>query len=211
MTTNALLRSDIRRVTLSTILLSVCIGGAVVGFAVASSGAANGAAGGTVEALVASLPADTSEQQRGVLADGDVSQDEYEAAVAATIGCMRSAGVEVLVTPAQGRRPTRFGFVAADLTAASTSREVMGKCESEHLSRLAVVKSIQDRPSDAEREAGSRKLAACIKAAGVAVRGDKVTDADRARWAAPDASNDHALKAWFTCSDELEPELGYRP
>lgn len=150
--------------------------------------------------------------QAEALADGVVTHEEIEAATALTVTCMEDAGLDVLVEPGEGLRPTRFGFKAATLTDAEAAKGVMDRCRHAHLSALEVAWAFQHAPATPDdREAGLRLLAECMDGRGADV-GEVVTGEMIREWTVgPDAFASDEARAWLACGKELEPVLGYMP
>ncbi len=69
--------------------------------------------------------------QRATLADGAVDRAEYEAAVDATIACLRAAGIEVRGPHAEGDR-LAFTFHSPDRSAHDQALVVYNQCYEEH-------------------------------------------------------------------------------
>lgn len=150
--------------------------------------------------------------QADALADAVVTRDEMEAATALTVACMEDAGLDVLVEPGEGLRPTRCGFKAATLTDAEKAKDVMDRCRHAHLSALEVAWAFQHAPATPEdREAGLRLLAECMSRRGHDV-GEIVTGEMIREWTVgPNAFASDEARAWMACGKELEPVLGYMP
>lgn len=104
--------------------------------------------------------------QDHALADGVVSREEYDGAIANAVACMRSVGLDA--RPAPGGVET-FGDATDEQIAAGKS------CVTRHAERLSFEWALQNQPADAEREAAAADATRCFRAGGGIIDGDVLT------------------------------------
>lgn len=114
----------------------------------------------------------TSEFQRNLLNDGQLTYQEYEASVLATVQCLRERGVTISVEPrpAPGKRiEFAYASTAEDDAAASAAYD---ECYREYENLVDIVWFRQNQPSEQTLDAARAALAKCLRAAGVALPDD---------------------------------------
>ncbi len=141
---------------------------AVVGVCLAVSACADAAQSDESDAIariIAESDGGASQFQQNVLADGEVSFAEYEQAIDAAIGCMRDQGSTVIgPTPIMDGRYINYCVQLAPGVDADIEL-----CETEFLSFVLPVWSLQQVPSGDEAERVRDEYSACVREAGLDV------------------------------------------
>jgi hypothetical protein len=143
--------------------------------AVASDQATGGRARSTYPSgpeMAAALDAGVSAEQRGALADGVVTRQEYEAAIEATAVCLERtgapAGVKVLRDAGAGPAgTTRLTWTSTVGDAETGASELMRGCFERHSSAVHLVWELENVPSPQTLERRSRAIGTCLAAAGL--------------------------------------------
>jgi hypothetical protein len=146
--------------------------------------------------------------QQVALADGVVSWDEHEAAIARTAQCARDAGVDVEMHEAVGRAPSRIGFVATSLEAGEASRARLDACRAVHLAAIDRVWLRAALPDDPERAANAY-LSGCLAERGFDIPGETPEGAVINVFSAARQDGGAAFSAALECIEQRRIEEGY--
>ena len=118
------------------------------------------------QAIVDEIRAHTTNEQQAALADGRVTEAEYERAVLETAQCMRDNGAES-TTFREGWRIRLQGPGVDSLDAAKDWGAINLRCFEQHSDDVEAVWMLQHQPSQQERDAARAALTVCLRAAGV--------------------------------------------
>lgn len=120
----------------------------------------------TLAETVSGAQASANDEQAPALADGVVTWDEHEAAIAKVASCLESQGVSVTVETAAGHRPSSVGFAAPSLDAAERARALLEGCKQTYLSQVDAVWLAANRPTPSDIERGAAYVRDCLGSAG---------------------------------------------
>lgn len=160
-----------------------------------------------VQEVFDALMEDAPEIQRTILADGTVTWDEHEGAIASFVQCLEENGVTAEVRPADGKRPTEVGFAASNHEMAVAAKDIYDRCKAEHVGAVRLAWLQQLRPTVDENLAALEWLGVCMASKDVALRGGTVTLDERMSWF---SSTDPAVRqANRECMADHEREFGW--
>lgn len=109
----------------------------------------------------------TSEFQRNLLQDGELTYEEYETSVLATVQCLQEHGVTISVEPrAVAGRRLEFVYESTEANDASVS-SAYDSCYIKYQNLVDIAWFQQTRPTEALLATARAALAACIREAGV--------------------------------------------
>ncbi|MDR0504976.1 MAG: hypothetical protein LBG70_04110 [Bifidobacteriaceae bacterium] len=150
---------------------------------------------------LAALQARTSDFQKEIIADGHVTQDEYEKAIFAQWQCVKEAGF----SPAQPEWVQDiFGF-SNEMTADTDAQlaelsakydEAYDRCYKEYALEVSRVWVAQSLLSPAEREAVKPEVIACLRNVGISVSENAEEDQIYA------AMTRETRQQWMTCYEQ---------
>ena len=146
-------------------------------------------------------PENVSSAQAAAVADGDVTYEEYEAAIHAAFECMVAKGWEVRMPPtpdATGLYLT-YGFISDG----SQRTEASMECLREHSMLVEMKWAAANTPTEADQLAARQATEACLVAGGFAP--ELIASAQR-----PDALIDHDAATFFRCANASASEFGIR-
>lgn len=162
----------------------------------------------STRAIVATAKQDAPVAQVDSLADGVVTLQEVNEAVAQTAQCARDRGVNVEMRAGSDKVPNRVGFAAATIDEGESARQILAACQDQYSSRLSQVFSAQARPDAAQTAAGREFMGRCMAARGVPVP-ETITQAVLFEWGmsrVPEIGGPNA-----DCVDQHYRELGFWP
>jgi hypothetical protein len=111
----------------------------------------------------------TSEQARAI-ADGNVTFQEFEAAIQRTAECASQAGVAIEIQPAVGKQPSSIGFRSGTLADAEAARTKLDECKAQYLREVETTWALQHAaPSSEEMTTAHRRLTECMTGLGAVV------------------------------------------
>ncbi len=156
------------------------------------------------------LPADlaralesTSEFQREILKDGNVTHEEYERAVYATVQCMRDGGIRISQEPYETwRGQLDFAWETRNEEEDALSARVHEECRAEHNDLVSIQYFYQVRPTEKERAEARIALIECLRSAGVQLSSDPTGEEFRALATTANAS-------FRTCRAEVVEEFDF--
>lgn len=171
--------------------------------------AGGGGQAGASEAAGAFAISASAPEQQAALADGIVSWDEHEAAIAATAECLTSRGVTVEVAPADGKRPSSIGFRVATVGEGEEARAKLDGCRDAHLTAIESVWLAQQADvARANAVAGNTYVADCLRSHGQAIGSlVPVTNEDISKWISSAEPGLH--EATLACLLQRRVDLGY--
>lgn len=149
---------------LSAVVALGLVAGATVALAANSSPPAHGR-GTDPSNLMQSADA----RQVAVLADGVVTTEEHDGALAATVACMRAAGLDASV---DGNGVGVRGALG------TSGDETIRKCGALHLDAVAAAWADQHRPDAAKKAAVAAETTSCFLAAGGKVSAQLLTSSE---------------------------------
>ena len=184
---------------------------AMVSVAVATSYSGRAAESTTGSALLrreADLArTNASVEQQSVLADGVVSDAEYDSAIGQAASCLQAAGVTPEVQPRVGKKAPGIGFSAPSIEAGETARLKLVACEDRYLSAVRIVYLAQSAPSEADLQLWRRTLGDCMVLKGIPVEDGPISNDQLLKW-----RHDQDLSAGTVlgeCMLESRENLGY--
>ncbi len=145
--------------------------------------------------------------QQGPLADGVVTDAEYDAAVAQTVHCLVTRGVRSEVQPRSGKRPPSVGFVVGTLGEGEAARKDLDSCKAQYLSAIDAVYRAQFLISDQQLEDGNQWIGGCLKAKGYQVPGGSISYERILAWHAD--PNPELRMALAQCNVDRQAALGF--
>lgn len=145
--------------------------------------------------------------QQGPLADGVVTDAEYDAAVAQTVQCLVSGGVRPEVQPRSGKRPPSVGFAVGALAEGEAARKELDSCKAQYLSAIDAVYRAQFLVSDQQLVDGNQWIGGCLKAKGYQVPGGSISYEQILAWHAD--PNPDLRMALAQCSVDRQAALGF--
>ena len=190
--------------------LAVSAGGmiaAVAGFVSVVEG--DGERPESVAEIVAEARSGAPEETLDTLADGEVTFDERERAVARTAACAADRGLDVELRNSHDGAPTDLGFSAATLEEAEKSRLILEECKAAHLNDIHKVFGAQNRPDNEELSQGRVFFAQCMAESGIRVASDEVSESQMIIWAQSDDEQTRAANAF--CVDRHYTAFGFWP
>lgn len=122
---------------------------------------------GSLSPAIAEAWAGTTEFQRAMLRDGDLTYAEYERAVLGTMECLQSEGVTIRGELKRGPEPWRlaFGFSAGpDLNSVATINTIYDRCFDEYQSYIDYIWSVMNEPTGEELQKAYSLLRECVDA-----------------------------------------------
>jgi len=128
--------------------------------------------------------AETSDYQRAILEDGDLTFQEYERALLDTVACLQDAGVRIVSGPQlqSDGRTLHFSFSGgATIAGVDAAGQQYDICYAEHLDLVSLVWLFLDPKTEQELQAARRSLVDCLREAGVDVADDP-SDVDFVRF-----------------------------
>ncbi len=191
-------------VTIITILAIAGIGGAAVAWARQPK------PNSIVEALHENNRTEAAaalSTQQDPLADGVVTDAEYDAAVAQTVQCLDMKGVRSEVQPRSGKRPPSVGFVVGTLGEGKAARKDLASCKTQYLSAIDAVYRAQFLVSDQRLQDGNQWIGGCLKARGYQVPGGSISYEQILAWHA-DPSPELRM-ALAQCNVDRQAALGF--
>ena len=112
-----------------------------------------------------------SPEQSEAIADGVITQAEYEKAVFATVQCLIDAGVRIVGEPAYDEETgTRLSFEwdgGPTMEESLKTNELYFECKRTHSGAVESLWAAQNEPSEAELNAARKALGDCLRIAGV--------------------------------------------
>jgi hypothetical protein len=175
----------------------------------------------TLEQFVAEVINNTSPSQRAILADGEVTFEEREAAIAGYAGCLEAEGLTVVLKPAKGLRATRVqvSSAVADESAAAnaarTGQESVERCRAEYTDDVSAAYELQQGEPSSDQVADLYQLIEeCVAAGGVPgeeVPGTGVSVGYENAPASTIVVEGDQLGTFFQCGLEAEAQTGLKP
>ncbi len=162
----------------------------------------------STRAIVETAQQDAPAAQVDALADGVVTLQEVNDAVAQTAQCARDKGVNVEMRAGSDKVPNRVGFAAATLEDGESARQVLVDCQTRYLDRLSQTFSAQARPDAEQTAAGREFMGRCMAARGITVPAT-ITQQVLLNWSMsrdPEVGGPNA-----DCVDQHYRELGFWP
>lgn len=145
--------------------------------------------------------------QQGQLADGKVTDAEYDSAVEQTVQCMLSRGVRPEVQPRSGKRPPLIGLVVGTLEEGEAARKELDSCKAQYLSAIDAVYRAQFVVSDQQLEDGLQWIGGCLKAKGYPVPSGPVKYEQVLAWR--NDPNPDLREAVVMCNMDRQAALGF--
>ena len=126
--------------------------------------------------------ANLGEAQSAALADGRVTREELDSAIAEEVSCLRSRGINAEVVPGSGRNPSSVTVSLPSLAVAGDAEAHLGSCKDANSRALMGVWLEQNRPGDSEAAEARRFVAQCIEAREGTISTPDPSDADISQW-----------------------------
>ena len=147
-----------------------------------------------------------SAYQQAILADGEVTDEEMEAAVRKTVSCLQEQGFNAEFLPKEvGWAPPTFRIITSDEPVAVATATV--PCKTEYMSELGITYAVNREPQDAAfgPDEHIARVEACIADAGFPLEGRYENSWHYARQeelaAAPGG-----FAAWEACVSRVQAE-----
>ena len=161
----------------------------------------------TLDEVVSQAQRQASDSQASILADGVVTWDEHESAIAATAACLSESGVSVEMRAAQGKRPSQIGFAVSSREEGTAAEEHLRGCRAEHLDAVDAVWLRAALPEDVERRA-NEYLSTCLLERGFTVEAERDGVVVNV-FSEAQADRDGAGQVVGECVEQRRAELGY--
>jgi len=125
----------------------------------------------SAQSYATSVAHKTTDFQAAALADGVITQQEYDAAIQQTAECATKAGVDVEVTPAAGDRASSIGFTAkGTIGDAQAAKAKLDTCSAQYLDNVQTAWALQKAAATpAQVKQAHQRLTQCMTDGGAVI------------------------------------------